>query len=509
MRERRLVRAGRLRACFQRDARHTEAMNTHDFAGRAGRSVRTPAPDDPSERARAYASVSLWLATAGDDLVAADALAGDREVDVAIVGAGFTGLWTAFYLAEARPDLRIAVVEREIAGYGASGRNGGWASALFPSSLATLARGADRDAALRQHAEMRASVDEVIRAAAAAGIDARLAKGGTLTLARTATQLDRARAEVAEARAWGRGEDDIVLLDAEAARGRLNAAGVLGGTYTPDCAAVHPGRLVRGLVRAVRERGVRVHERTAATRIAPHMVETDRGTLTASHVVRATEGYTPGLPGHARDVVPVHSLIIATAPLPDGMWEEIGLARRETFTDGRHLVIYGQRTADDRIVFGGRGAPYRFGSSTRLDRGAAARVHAKLHRTLVDLLPVLRDVEITHAWGGALGIARDWHASVGLDPATGMGWAGGYVGDGVTTTNLAGRTLRDLVLGERTALTALPWVGHRSPRWEPEPVRWLGVNAGLRAMAAADAEERATGRDSVAARVMTPFTGGH
>ncbi|WP_082099483.1 NAD(P)/FAD-dependent oxidoreductase [Demequina maris] len=484
-------------------------MNTHDDAARSARPGRRPAPDDPSDRARAYASVSLWLATSGDDLVAADPLAGDREVGVAIVGAGFTGLWTAYYLAEARPDLRIAIVEREIAGFGASGRNGGWASALFPSSLATLARDADRDEALRQHSAMRASVDEVIRAAAEAGIDARLAKGGTVTLARTSTQLERARLEVEEARAWGRGEDDLVLLDAEAARAHINAAGVLGGTYTPDCAAVHPGRLVRGLVRAVRERGVRVHELTPATRIVPHRVETSRGVLTAAHVIRATEGYTPGLPGHGRDVVPVHSLIIATAPLPAGIWDEIGLARRETFTDGRHLIIYGQRTADDRIVFGGRGAPYRLGSSTRLDPRAAARVHAKLHRTLVDLLPVLRDVEVTHAWGGALGIARDWHASVGLDPDTGMGWAGGYVGDGVTTTNLAGRTLRDLVLGEDTGLTTLPWVGHRSPRWEPEPVRWLGVNAGLRAMSAADAEERATGRDSLAARAMAPFMGGH
>ncbi|SEJ14580.1 Glycine/D-amino acid oxidase [Demequina mangrovi] len=451
----------------------------------------------------------MWLATSGDDLVAQDPLTGDREVDVAILGAGFTGLWTAYYLAEARPDLRIAVVEREIAGFGASGRNGGWASALFPSSLATLAAGASREDALAQHAAMRASVDEVIRASAATGIDAGLAKGGTVVLARTATQLARAKAEVDDARAWGRGEDDLALLDAAQARAHLDATGVLGGTYTPDCAAIHPGRLVRGLVRAVRERGVRAHELTAATRIVPHRVETERGTLTAAHVIRATEGYTPGLPGHERDVVPVHSLIIATEPLPAAMWDEIGLARRETFTDGRHLVIYGQRTADDRIVFGGRGAPYRLGSTVRLDRRHAAAVHGHLRATLVEMLPVLRDVEITHAWGGALGIARDWHASVGLDERTGLGWAGGYVGDGVTTTNLAGRTLRDLVLGADTALTRLPWVGHRSRRWEPEPARWLGVNAGLRAMGAADAEERLTGRESLVARLMGPLTGGH
>ncbi|MGA9746586.1 MAG: FAD-dependent oxidoreductase, partial [Nocardioides sp.] len=186
----------------------------------------------------------------------------------------------------------------------------------------------------------------------------------------------------------------------------------------------------------------------------------------------------------------------------------IGLARRETFTDHRHLIIYGQRTADDRLVFGGRGAPYHLGSRVSPGFDRDDRVFAALRATLVELFPVLHDVVITHAWGGPLGVARDWCASVGLDPVTRVGWAGGYVGDGVSTTNLAGRTLRDLVLGRDTDLTRLPWVGHRSPRWEPEPLRWLGINAGLRAMTFADAEERLTGRPSLVARAITPLLGG-
>lgn len=434
-------------------------------------------------------------------------LPGDATVDVAIVGGGLTGLWTAHYLAEADPSLRIAVLEAETVGYGASGRNGGWCSALFPASLDSLAALGGRAAALAQHEAMRDSVGEVIETAARLGIDAHAARGGTIALVRSPAQQRRAEAEVAHARHWGVTEDELQLLDGDAARARLAASRTLAATYTPDCAAIHPLRLVRGLADSVSARGVAVHEHTRATAVSPGSVVTAAGTVTAGTVVRATEGYTPGLPGHSRDVIPVYSLVIATEPLPAATWDRIGLRQRETFTDHRHLIIYGQRTADDRLVFGGRGAPYHFGSriSPGFDRND--RVFAALRATLVDLFPVLDDVRVTHAWGGPLGIARDWCASVGLDRHTGLAWAGGYVGDGVSTTNLAGRTLRDLVLDRDTELTRLPWVGHRSPRWEPEPLRWLGVNAGLRAMTWADAEERVTGRPSLVARAVAPLLG--
>jgi glycine/D-amino acid oxidase-like deaminating enzyme len=209
-----------------------------------------------------------------------------------------------------------------------------------------------------------------------------------------------------------------------------------------------------------------------------------------------------------RAVVPVYSLVLATEQLPRATWDEIGLARRETFSDHRHLIIYGQRTDDDRLVFGGRGAPYHLGSRVRPEFDRDPRVFAKLRDTLVDLFPMLGAARIGHAWGGALGIPRDWCASVGLSRATGLAWAGGYVGDGVATTNLAGRTLRDLVLRRDTALVRHPWVGHESRTWEPEPLRWLGINAGLRAMTLADAEERLTRRPSLVARAMAPFVGG-
>jgi glycine/D-amino acid oxidase-like deaminating enzyme len=435
-------------------------------------------------------------------------LPGSSDVDVAIVGAGFTGLWTAYYLRLHDPSLRVAVVEREVAGFGASGRNGGWCSALFPASWRKLARLGGRAGAVGLQRQLHDTVDEVGRVANAEGIDCHYRKGGTISLARTPVQLERARGEVATARAWGFGEDDLALLGPDEASERLGATGVLGATYTPHCAAIHPSRLVRGLAGAAERRGVRIYEHTAARSIRDGCVETAAGTLRAEVVVRATEGYTPAIDGHRRAVAPVYSLMVATEPLPASFWASAGLADRATFTDKRHLIIYGQRTADDRIAFGGRGAPYHFASQTRPDFDREPRVFAALHRTLLGLFPDLGPTAFTHAWGGALGIPRDWCASVGLDRDRRYAWGGGYVGDGVGTSNLAGRTLADLILNRRTPLVDLPWVCHRSPRWEPEPLRWLGINAGLRAMHFADTEERVTGRPSLVAKAVAPLVGG-
>jgi glycine/D-amino acid oxidase-like deaminating enzyme len=459
----------------------------------------------PSDKA--YRPVSFWLDTAPESLAPGTVLPGDLAVDVAIAGAGLTGLWTAYYLATAQPGLRVAVCEAEIAGFGASGRNGGWCSALFPASLGKLTRMAGRDAAVAMYRAMQATVDEVGRVAAAEGIDCHWAKGGTVQLARSAVQLERYKAEVTEMRGYGFGPEDLVLLGESEARERVGATGVLGGTYTPHCAAIHPARLVRGLARVVAERGVKVFERTPVTEIAPGRLVTTRGTVTADYVIRATEGYTPALPGLHRAVIPVYSLMIATAPLPDPVWGSIGLAGRPTFSDGRHLLIYGQRTADGRFAFGGRGAPYHLGSAVRPSFDRVPAVFGALRRTLRELFPVLGDVAVTHAWGGPLAIARDWCASAGLDDATGLGWAGGYVGDGVATTNLAGRTLADLILRTGSDLTRLPWVNHRSRPWEAEPLRWLGINAGLHTMSWADKAEGRSGRPSRAAQVMGRFLG--
>jgi glycine/D-amino acid oxidase-like deaminating enzyme len=457
-------------------------------------------------KADEYRRLSFWHDTVPGSLEPGAPLTEDTDADVAIVGAGLTGMWTAYYLSKASPGMRIVVCEREIAGFGASGRNGGWCSALFPASLPKLERMAGREAAVAMYRAMQQTVDEVGKVAAEEGIDCHWAKGGTVQFARSAVQLQRARQEVDEARLYGFGDSDLRLLSAAEASDLGGPSDVLGGVFTPHCAAIHPSRLARGLADVLRARGVRLYEQTAVQRIEPGKLITERGVVSAPHVIRATEGYTPQLPGHERAIVPVYSLVIATAPLPEPVLEQVGLATRPTFSDLRHLIIYGQRTADGRIVFGGRGAPYHFGSAIQPSFDRVPAVFAALRSTLAELFPALEDVTITHTWGGPLGIARDWCASVGLDTSTGIGWAGGYVGDGLSTTNLAGRTLADLITGTDSEITRLPWVGHRSRQWEVEPLRWLGVNSGLRVMTWADKSEIRTGQPSRAADAFTRFT---
>ncbi|HEY7173634.1 MAG TPA: FAD-dependent oxidoreductase [Micromonosporaceae bacterium] len=455
-----------------------------------------------------YRRLSHWMATVDDDLTPRPSLAGDVDADVAIVGGGLTGLWTAYYLAASDPGLRIVVLESEIAGFGASGRNGGWCSALFPQSVGALARRHGRDPAIAMHRAMCATVDEVGRVAAAEGIDCDFTKGGTVVLARSPLQLERAREEAAESDEYGLG---LQLLGRDEARERCGATNVLGGTYTPDCARIQPAKLVRGLAAAAVRRGVALFERSPVVRLGRRTVSTPYATVRAGIVVRATEGYTPRLPGHRRAIAPVYSLMVATEPLPASFWDVAGLGQRETFSDFRNLIIYGQRTADDRLAFGGRGAPYHFGSQIRPEFDREARVFVELREVLADLFPDLAPaggpVPISMTWGGPLGVPRDWYASVGFDRATGYAWAGGYVGDGVSTTNLAGRTLADLIRGERTDLTALPWVNHQSGDWEPEPLRWLGVNAALWAMTGADRTEARTGHASRRARLINRLVG--
>jgi glycine/D-amino acid oxidase-like deaminating enzyme len=450
---------------------------------------------------------SLWHDAFRGDLAPRAPLAGDVDADVAIVGAGYTGLWTAYYLHEVDPALRIAIVEREIAGFGASGRNGGWCSALFPPASSGIARRHGLQAAVAVRRAMHESVAEVGRVAEHEGIDVDYARGGTVSLARNDAQLARARELVEEERGLTGPVEGLELLSKEDAESRVAATRVLGATYTPHCAVVHPLKLVRGLAERVESRGVSIFERTAATGLERGRLLTDRGTVRADVVVRATEGYTAGLRGERRRLIPLYSLMIATEPLPAEVWDEIGLRRRETFADLRHMRIYGQRTADDRLAFGGRGAPYHFRSRTSPGFDRDDRVHSLLRDVLVDLFPVLSRHRVTHRWGGALGVPRDWHASVGFDRADGLAWAGGYVGDGVATANLAGRTLAQLITGRDSDLTRLPWVGHRSRDWEPEPLRWLGVNAGRLLLTYADRAEARSGKPARSAKAFARFIG--
>ena len=397
-----------------------------------------------------------------------------NRVDVAIVGGGYTGLWTAYYLKRAEPALDVAVFEAEVAGFGASGRNGGWclgeawgADALLDDPN-TVSRGIALKRALFD------AVDEVGRVSQAENIDCHYARGGSLRVATAGFQADRQQRELEGLYRLGFTGDDYRWLPREASVARVNTAANHGAVLSVHCAAIQPARLARGLAGAVQRLGVRLLERTPVWQVEPGRITTARGSVRATHVLRATEAYTASLKGQRRTMLPVRSLMVATEPLAPDRWREIGLAERETFGDDRRMVIYGQRTLDGRLAFGGR-AGYVFGSRWRRTVAADDAGLERVGRVLRQLLPQLDGCRLTHGWGGVLGIPRHWRPCVTYDRRTGVGWAGGYVGEGVAASNLAARTLVELLLGHRSALTELPWVDDVPPRWEPEPLRWVGA----------------------------------
>ncbi len=430
-------------------------------------------------------------------------MAGDqREFDVVILGAGFTGLWTGIYLLRQQPKLRVAVLEKEIAGFGASGRNGGWCSALFPWSSEKLAKEFGVEAAQALRRAMISTVDEVGRIAGELGIDCDYQKSGTYNLIRSDAQRQRALAEIELARKFE--VDQLQLRGSESAP---RATKSQGAVFDPACASIHPAKLVRGLANSFMELGGYLFEATDVKNFSAGKVASSRGEFTAEYVVDALEGYRPSIEGQKRRSLPLYSLMIVTEPIPASVLDDLGLLPGVTFADFRNLIIYGQRTKDNRIAFGGRGAPYHFGSRIKASYDIVPRIHEHLERELRELFPTLGGYRITHRWGGALGVTRDWMASVSLDPVTKLAQAGGYVGDGVGTSHLAGKTLADLILGRDSAESRLCFVNHRSPSWEIEPLRFFAARGAMLAASWADRIEGATGRSSVIARTIRWLTG--
>ncbi len=452
-----------------------------------------------------YRARSLWLDGLAEPLTPRPALAGDRDCDVAIVGAGFTGLWAAYFLAKLQPGLRVAVVEREIAGFGPSGRNGGWASAGIAGSAQRYARLRGDDAVRRGERAMADAVGEIGAVVAAEDIACGWRHTGTLMVATSAPQVARLHEGIARRRAFGIGEDDLRLLEPAELEGRVRVSGARAASFTPHCGRVDPARLARGLAVACERLGVTIYERTAAEAIEPGRVVCAGGVVRAESVLRATEAFTVQQEGERRRFMPLYSLMIATEPLPAAVWEEIGWAGSETVSDLRHLFFYAQRTPDERIAIGGRGAPYRLGSPLDEAYERNDTVRARLVRTLAERFPAVASAAITHHWGGPLGVPRDWCCSVHYDRPTGFGWAGGYTGHGVVTSNVLGRTLADLVLARDTDLVSLPWVGHQSPRWEPEPLRFLASRAIVATLGSADRVEDRRDRPARRTRLVRPF----
>ena len=442
-----------------------------------------------------YRSYSFWLETAAEDLAPRPSLPGPTEADVAILGAGFTGLWTAYYLLRREPSLRVVVLESEIAGFGASGRNGAWCNSAFPVTPGELTRRFGATATRDLLLEMRGAVDEIGRVAETESIEAQYFRGGQLRVARGQAQLPGIREAYESARALGL-EEDLRLLDAEETAERVRITGARGALYNPHCATVHPARLARGLARAVERLGGEIFERTTVTDFEtganPRLV-TDAGEVRARAVVLAGEAYLARLSKLRREVLPIYSLIVLTEPLSDEQWAQIGWEGRECVASNRYTVDYLSRTADGRILFGGRGAPYHYGSRIKDAYDRHDTTHNMLRNTAREWFPVLERAKFTHAWGGPLAMPRDWMPTMSYDPAQGIATARGYTGQGVATANLSGRTLADLILGRNTDVTRLPTVNHATRSWEPEPLRWLGARYVQRGLMKVDDHAEQTG----------------
>ena len=422
-----------------------------------------------------YSKYSFWMETAGEDLTPRPALASSCEVDVAILGGGYSGLWTAYYLLRANPSLRIAILEREIIGFGASGRNGGWCSSRFPVTPGMLEKRYGISAARDLLLAMYATVDEVGRVCTEEGIEACFRKGGILSLARGAHQLPVIQASFAAYQRLGLAEH-CQILDADQSCERIRVTNVYGSLFSPESASVHPGRLVRGLARAVERRGGRIFEHTQVTDFRPGSLITPGGEVRARRaVLLAGEAYLSRLSTLHRAILPMYSLITVTEPLAAEQWAKIGWQNYESVASNRYTVDYLTRTGDGRILFGSRGAPYVFGSKISDSQDRHESTHTMLHRLVVDWFPALSGIRCTHDWGGPVGMPRDWMPSVMFNADSKIARIYGYTGQGVATSNLFGRLMAGLITGQKSGLETLCVAQRQSRNWEWEPLRWLVI----------------------------------
>lgn len=425
-----------------------------------------------------YSKYSFWLENCGDTLAPRPSLGKSTEVDVAILGGGYTGLWTAYYLLRSNPRLRVAVLEKEIVGYGASGRNGGWCSSKFPVTPSMLEHRYGRDAARSLMLAMKGAVDEVARVCQEENIDAHFHKGGVLTLARGEHQLPMLQSTFS---AYGRLglESWVRLMSAEEAAERIRVTKVDGALLAYENASLHPARLVRGLARAIEKRGGAIYERTEVLDYEggarPRFITPAGEVRAKTALVLAGESYLSRLSKLHRVVLPVYSLITITEQLSEDQWLRIGWQNRESLASCNYTVDYLTRTADGRILFGSRGAPYRLGSKISDDQDQHAETHERIQRLTLEWFPILKGIKFTHSWGGPVGMPRDWMPMTEFDLASKIATARGYTGQGVSTTNLTGRILAELISGNKTELSSLPLAQRRSTLWEIEPLRWLAV----------------------------------
>lgn len=434
-----------------------------------------------------YHDTSLWVSELDSaPTTQYPQLQSDLKVDVAIIGAGYTGLWCAYYLKKAKPELSVAIFEAQDIGFGASGRNGGWLMGSIEGQDELL-QPLPQQERRRSFQHIYGVIDEVERVCLQEGIDCDLHRGGWLNIAaRYPEQLPPLEQSLKHLHQLGHGEEDYNWLNASQVRERLNIQNPYGGIYTPHTARIHPAKLAAGLAQTIERLGVTIYSKTAVTWFQSRRLNAGKFTVNAETILPCTEGFGQQRPSHKRYVLPLQSLIVATEPLSDKLWRDIGLSDNETFSDNSRLSTYGQRTADNRLVFGSRGT-YQFGGKPKARFEDVATTFDAIEQLLRDALPMLDSADIPHRWGGTLGITRTGAPHALFDIETGIGFAGGYGGEGVGASNLMARTLVDLAVQRNTELSEMPWaykgtLKQHIKRWEPEPFRWLGYSTILKAL---------------------------
>ncbi|MBO0820450.1 MAG: FAD-dependent oxidoreductase [Nocardiopsaceae bacterium] len=401
-------------------------------------------------------------------------LAGDVRCDVAIIGAGYTGMWTAFHLKKAEPGLDVQIVEADYAGSGASGHGDGFVTPTIGHSLESVAKAYGTERAKVAYSVVGRSIVELRRFCQAHGIDAQYETKPYLQVATTPAQRRWLERDLALIGRMGGSPPE--LLERDAVREIFDSPTVQAG-FGVGGAMVNPHRLSRGLSRVLREMGVGLHERSPAMDVrrsrGGHTVVTPGGTLSAPKLLYATNAYQYRFAPLRTMVRPYWSYAAVTEPLTDAQLKQVHWPDRQAWVEARSLVVFGRLTAQNRLLIGG-GPPVNFyGNDMSARRQDSAKATALLRRTLARYYPAWADLSFTHAYGGCIDMTPDMVPHVG-SLGDGSFFAHGYCGNGVATTNTVGKSLRDLILEKESAYTDLLFVGDQRRRYPAEPLAFLG-----------------------------------
>jgi glycine/D-amino acid oxidase-like deaminating enzyme len=440
---------------------------------------RAPVPV-PSAAAEGCRHEIYWRGT--EPVEPGPPLEGEVRCDVCIVGGGYTGMWTAYFLKQAEPSLDVRIVEADYAGAGASGHNDGFATPTIGHSLSGVVRRFGRERAKVAYAAIGRSLLELGRFCRKEGVDAELQASPIHFVATRPEQLHRLERDVELATELGA---QTTLLDGERARAEIGSPAIQGAVKQAG-ALINPHKLARGLARVVRDGGVEIYERTPATALARagalHIVRTPGGTVAADRLLLATNAYQHQFSQFRRQVKPVWSYAMVSDPIPDEWLQELPWPERNGFVEARNFIVFARLTAENRLLIGGGPAPYFYGRDMEERHMRGGHAWTALSTAFARYFPAWTGLRFPYAYGGCVAITRNLVPRVG-EFGDGVYYAYGYCGNGITNTHTVGKALRDLILERESNYANLLFVRATEPRFPPEPLAWAGAKLLSRALA--------------------------